>query len=470
MTSTLARRTQSVASHLTRQLPSTASPLAIPPAGSGLRPVMGDPGPPLLGHSFPVIYDTMGWSRERYAKYGSVSWFNGFGIQAVMALGAEAIGEVLFNRDRAFANSGGWGYFLNPFFRRGVMLLDFEEHVQHRRILQQAFTRSRLADYLTAMNPVIDQTIDQWRTGRGFLLYPHVKQLTLDVATTVFTGTELGPDSRRIDEAFVDNVHAPIAFIRANIPGGAYAKGLRARRTLEQYFSGLISAKRGGDSPDLLTVLCNAEDDGHALSDEDIINHMIFVMMAAHDTSTATIAMMIYFMAKHPQWQTRARAESIELGKDHLAFDDTERLTVLEMVMKETLRLYPPVFAQWRNAVVDTEIDGHYIPAGTKVLVNSYASHRMQPWWTNPDHFDPNRFHPERREDKNHRAAWVPFGAGAHKCIGMHFGGMEIKAILHRLLLNHTWTVEPGYQVPIRITTGPTPADGLPITITPLHR
>ena len=462
----MTRRAQSVATQLSQRIPSNASVLAPPPPGSGLRPVMGDPGPPLVGHSLPLIYNTVEWSRERYARYGSVSWLNGFGIRAVMALGADAIGEVLFNRDRTFANSDGWGYFLNPFFRRGVMLLDFDEHVQHRRVLQQAFTRPRLIDYLAAMNPVIDDTISRWGTGPGFRLYPNIKQLTLDVATAVFTGTELGPDSRRIDDAFIASVHAPIAFIRANIRGGAYAKGLRGRRTLERYFAGLIPAKRRSASPDLLAVLCSAEDDGHTLSDEDIINHMIFLMMAAHDTSTATIAMMVYFMAKHPQWQDRARAESAALNTPAIDFEHLDQLSALDMVMKETLRMYPPVFAQWRNAITDTEIDGHYIPAGTKVVVNSYASHRMQPWWNNPDQFDPNRFSAERREDKAHRAAWAPFGAGAHKCIGMHFGGMEIKAILHQLLLRYSWTTEPGYQVPIRITTGPIPADGLPIALT----
>jgi cytochrome P450 len=468
MTPTLIHRAQSASATLTQRIPSATSALAEPPRGSGLRPVMGDAGPRLLGHSLPVLYNPVEWSRERYDRYGSVSWFSGFGIKAVMALGADAVGEVLYNRSRTFANADGWGYFLNPFFRRGVMLLDFEEHVQHRRILQQAFTRPRLIDYLAAMNPVIDQAIGTWDIEPGFHLYPDTKQLTLDVATSVFTGIEPGPASRRVDQAFVATVHATQALIRSNMPGGAYAKGLRSRRLLEKYFSDLIVAKRHTSGTDLLTVLCNAKDDGRALSDEDIVNHMIFVMMAAHDTSTATIAMMAYFMAKHPHWQDRARAESVALHKPDLDFDDLENLTALDAVMKETLRMYPPVFGHWRYAVTDTEIDGHFIPAHTRILVNSYASHRLEPWWSNPDQFDPNRFEPGRNEDKSHRAAWVPFGAGAHKCIGMFFGGMEIKAVFHKLLLHYSWTTQPGYQVPIRIATGPVPADGLPINLTRL--
>lgn len=90
----------------------------------------------------------------------------------------------------------------------------------------------------------------------------------------------------------------------------------------------------------------------------------------------------------------------------------------------------------------------------------------MRPWWDEPDTFDPDRFGDERREDKNHRHGFVPFGGGAHKCIGMFFGAMESKAILHQMLLQFSWSVPTGYQPPIGYLTGPYPSDGLPITLT----
>ena len=83
--------------------------------------------------------------------------------------------------------------------------------------------------------------------------------------------------------------------------------------------------------------------------------------------------------------------------------------------------------------------------------------------WTNPDDFDPDRFGPARAEDKSHRYAWVPFGGGAHKCIGMHFGVLEVKAILHEMLRTHTWTVADGYRVRWDNTSLPIPVDGLPV-------
>jgi cytochrome P450 len=256
------------------------------------------------------------------------------------------------------------------------------------------------------------------------------------------------------------------AVVRADVPGGAWARGLRGRRLLEEYFRAQIPGKRAGDGDDLLSVLCHAEsDDGHRFSDEDIVNHMIFVLMAAHDTSTITVAMMAYQLGKHLEWQERARAQSAALGRSEIDFDDLERLPVLDMVMKETLRMNAPVGGLFRETVADTELLGHYVPARTKVMAAIYPSQMMEPWWKSPTVFDPERFSEPRREDRSHRYAWAPFGGGAHKCIGLHFGGMEVKAIMHQMLLRFRWSVPADYAPPLHYGTGPTPSDGVPIRL-----
>jgi len=127
--------------------------------------------------------------------------------------------------------------------------------------------------------------------------------------------------------------------------------------------------------------------------------------------------------------------------------------------------MYAPVGQQMRQTVKDTELCGHYLPAGTNVIVSSYITMRAAQWWHDPDRFDPERFAEGRREDKSHRLAWAPFGGGAHKCIGLYFGGMTVKAVMHQLLLRFRWSVPDEYDVPIMWGTGPTPADGLPIRL-----
>lgn len=461
-------RARTAAAAVVDRVPSTPTrALAEPPAGSGLRPVLGEAGPPLLGHSLGFLQRNLEVSRRFHAKYGPVFWADAFGTRIVMVLGPEAIGAVLTNSDGAFSNREGWDYFIGPFFDRGVMLMDFEEHRHHRRIMQQAFKRERLVAYSAAMNPAIARGLAGWPGGGGaFELYTHVKQLTLDIATEVFVGAQLGAESRRLDAAFIDTVVGGQAIIRADVPGGKWHRGLRSREVLAGYFRRQLPAKRAGDGADLFSVLCHARtEDGERFSDEDVVNHMIFTLMAAHDTSTITLSMLGYYLARHPEWQERCREESLALGKDAIGFEDLDALPAMDLCFRETLRMNAPVGVLARQALRDTELAGFHLPGGTRLMVGLYPTMRMEAWWRDPDRFDPERFSEERREDRAHPYAWAPFGGNVHKCIGMHFGGMEVKAILHQMLLRYRWTIPAGYEPRIDYGTGPFPGDGLPIRL-----
>lgn len=125
----------------------------------------------------------------------------------------------------------------------------------------------------------------------------------------------------------------------------------------------------------------------------------------------------------------------------------------------------PPVPAQPRTAIKDTQVQGYFIPKGTMVTIPQMANHRDPRYFSNPDVFDPDRFSAERAEDKGHRMAWMPFGGGVHKCIGLYFAGMEIKTILHNLLRDYEWSVPAGYRLPMDYSALPVPKDGLPVTL-----
>ncbi len=463
-------RARGVAAALAGRVPSGAArPFAAPPAGSGLDPVMGDPGMPVVGHTLEFLHDGLRHARDYYERLGTVFWVNTVGGQWVQVLGPSGLETVLTNRDRAFSNKLGWDPLIGAFFDRGVMLMDFDEHRHHRRIMQQAFKHERLVGYLEKMNPAIRRGIARWHPGSGFLLYRAAKQLTLDVATEVFVGGELSAEADRLNAAFINVVVGGQAIIRADVPGGKWHRGLESRRMLERYFRSQLPAKRASESDDLFSVLCRAEtEDGERFSDEDIVNHMIFTLMAAHDTSTITVTMMGYYLARHTEWQERLREESQALGKSEIGYDDLEALPAMDLVFKETLRLNAPVGTLARRAIKDTEVDGFYVPKGTKIMLGIYPTQRMEPWWRDPDTFDPDRFGDARREDASHRYAWVPFGGGVHKCIGMHFGSMEVKAIMHQLLLRNSWRIPAGYEPIFDYGTGPFPGDGLPIELRPL--
>ncbi|MQX54044.1 cytochrome P450 [Alcanivorax sediminis] len=443
-----------------------SQPFSSVPANSHLKAIPGNRGLPLIGNTLALMKDPIGMTRKRYDRYGPISWTSAFGLRLVQMIGPDANQFVMLNRGDLFSNHDGWDYFIGKFFHRGIMLLDFDEHKWHRKIMQQAFNRDVLKGYLQRMGPHIEAGLQNWQDIPDFHVLSAVKQLTLDLATDVFMGYELGPEANAINKAFIDTVRAGTALVRANVPGGRWAKGLKGRKVLEDFFRKELPAKRTSKDSDLFSVLCHAStEDGHQFSDDDVVNHMIFLMMAAHDTSTITLSTLFYYLAKHPQWQERLREESLALNKTCIEYDDLASLEGIGMAMKEALRLCAPVPSMPRRTVRDVEFNGYLIPKGSFITISPYFTHFMEEYWPEPNKFDPDRFSEERREDKVHPYAWVPFGGGAHKCIGLHFAEMQVKAILHQVLLNYRWSVPGDYEMPVDLTSLPVPADGLPVKL-----
>lgn len=426
----------------------------------------GSHGLPVVGHGIDFITDPMKLALGLYAKNGPVFWVDALGLTFLYMVGPEANQFVLRNQGDIFSNNQGWDFYIGKFFHRGIMLLDFEEHRHHRGIMQAAFKKQVLVQYLARMNPGIERGIAQWKPGHKFEILTHIKQLTLDLATDIFMGEELGQEADKINQAFVDCVRAGTALVRFPVPGGRWKKGLDGRRVLEKFFRSRIAQKRAHPGEDLFSRLCQAEDElGRKFSDDDVVNHMIFLMMAAHDTTTITLCSMFYQLAKHPEWQDRLRTESLRLGKRDLAHEDLEQLPDAGLVMKEAMRLIAPVHGIPRKTVKDVEFMGHQIPAGTMISISTLSTHHMAEWWPAPEKFDPERFTEARNEHKRHPYQYIPFGGGAHMCIGLHFAEMQVKAVLHHVLLRYRWSVADDYEMPVDFTSLPVPADKLPVTL-----
>jgi cytochrome P450 len=447
--------------------------LAEPPAGSGLKPVMGDSGVPILGHMIELFREGPDYPLFLYRTRGPVI----FGYSAIgpiiTALGPDATQAVFSNKNKDFSQKG-WHPVIGPFFNRGLMMLDFDEHMYHRRIMQEAFTRIRLAGYVEHIDRVASDIVANWPTNDArFLFHPAMKELTLDVASTVFMGHEPGTDHdlvTKVNRAFTTTTRAGGAIIRRPVPPFKWWHGLRARKLLEDYFIDRVRERRNADGTDMLTVLCHTEDeDGNSFTDDDIVNHMIFLMMAAHDTSTSTTTTMVYNLAANPEWQQRCRDESDRLGDGPLDIESLEKLETLDLVMNESLRMVTPLPLNMRQAVRDTELLGYYVPAGTNVTIWPGMNHRLSELWTDPYKFDPERFAEPRAEHKRHRYAFAPFGGGAHKCIGMVFGQLEVKTVVHRLLRRYRLELSrPSYQPRWDNGGMPIPLDGMPIVLRPL--
>ncbi len=415
-------------------------------------------------------------ARRRYAKYGPIYNGRAFGRNVVVMLGPDASEFVLMDRQNAFSSRKAWmAGPMGLYFPNGLLLLDPPEHMQHRRVMQMAFTSEALSRHLALMSPIIEESVERLvppteGSTERIRIFPTIKELALTFSAKVFLGEDLGPKTEALNAAFLDVVEAsgPLNLIpHVPIPFTLAARGRKARKLLEDYFFETLPRKRRSDEDDFFSLMCRAETpEGDRFTDREIVDHMIFLMMAAHDTSTITATNMAYHLAKHPEWQERLRDEVMRLPDGHPSREDLDAMTDMDLVIKEALRLMPPLSLYPRMAVEDVEYGGYTIKKGNGVLLVPSFTHRMPELWTHPDRFDPERFSPERAEDKSHRFAWMPFGGGYHKCLGMRFGPMEVKSIYIHLLRRYRWTIRKGYRIRYNNMSLGKPWDGLPVEMT----
>ena len=420
-------------------------------------------GLPLVGNLPKFLRDPLA-NAQSLEVHGNVVRSRTF-FETVTLLGPDANQFVLHDREGNFSSRGGWYYWIDAVFPGAIMALDDPPHKHHRRIMQSAFKRAAMERYVQDMGPVIASVVGAWTAG-PMTMFPQIKALTLNIAARVFMGMTLGPEADRMNQAFIDTVQASLALIRRPLPPFAMWRGVRARRYLVQLMQSKLADKRAAEGPDLFSQLCHARgEDGERFSDDEVVNHMIFLMMAAHDTTTSTLTTMLYCLARNPGWQDKLREDAQALPDAQLRHADLAGCERTEWVMKESLRMYPPLTSIPRKAARDCEFGGFQIPKGTPVGISPIHTHHMPSLWTRPDDFDPERFSPARAEHRQHAYAYLPFGGGAHLCIGQHFADMEVKSVMHQLLRRFKFSVPEGYRMPYQLVPIAKPRDGLPITL-----
>jgi cytochrome P450 len=403
--------------------------------------------------------------REIYDAYGPVSCQTIPMLKMVNLLGPDANRLVLLDQQRIFSARKPWMAIMGRIFPNGLLLMDGEQHKTHRRIMHTAFMRPVLRDYAAQMNPMIVNSVESWYREDGPVeIFPAVKRMTLDMAATIFVGAELGPVTEKMKTAFEDLVAASMSRIRLPLPGLEFDRGLKARRFMVDFLSKLIEEKRGGNESDLLARLERTiTPEGERFQDSEIVDHMSFLMMAAHDTTTSTLCSMIYELAKHPEWQERIREEVQAIGDDELDFDEAHRIESVSLFLRETLRRYPPLPVIPRMAEQDFEFEGYKVPAGALVIVSPVFTHHMPEWWDDPWRFDPERFGPVRAEHERHSHSFIAFGGGPHMCLGKRFAETQVTTVLFHLLRRYRIRVPKSYTMPVQQAPISKPRDGLPV-------
>ncbi|MBL7250856.1 cytochrome P450 [Alloalcanivorax sp. C16-2] len=434
-----------------------------------LSHIPGDYGWPLLGQTLAFLRDYQGLVREQADRYGPVHKGSVMFQRGVTLLGPEANEFVLRDKEHVFSSRAAWNPLLERLFTDGLMLRDFADHKFHRRIMQQAFKKPALASYLERMNPRIREGVADWPVGETFTFFDHIKSLLLDVGAQIFLGLDMGPRAERVNQSFIDAADASLAVLRVPIPGTLWYRGLRGRRFLEEFIAGSIAEKRRSRSPDFFSELCKAAEEEGGLTDQDVANHMIFLLFAAHDTTTSTLCSLIYLLCQNPEWQQRLAAEMDRVAKDMAGdqpgYEDLEKMVETGWVFRETLRLRPALTTFPRRTAEDVEFQGYRIPRNTLVNLSPLFTHYMPEYWSDPERFDPERFSDARAEHKRHHFQWIPFGGGHHKCLGLNFAEIQTKTFLFHFLRRYRVAVREGYEMPVQLVPLAMPKDGLPVEI-----
>ena len=429
------------------------------------RKIPEDFGPPVIGYTLDFMKDPLEAFQRLERRNGLIVRARSI-VSFILMLGPDANQFVLQDRDSNFSNYEGWKYFIDRVFPGAIMSMDGDAHRFQRKLMAVAFKKPSLEAFLAGMNPGIQSGVNKFSTGSHFKVFNNLKQLTLDLASNTFMGVPIGKEADDLNHAFIQAVDAATALIRYPVPPFQMWKGVKARAFLVDHFNKILPQKRAHNTPDFFSQFCHAEtEEGGRFTDKEIVDHMIFLMMAAHDTTTSTMTTMFYALAKHPEWQERAREQSIALDKEFLEFDDLEKLTALEWSMKEALRMYPPLTSIPRGVAKDCEFNGYQLKKGDKVSVAPIHTHYMEQYWSNPYHFDPERFAPGRAEHKKNFFQFIPFGGGHHMCLGQHFADLQVKAIVHQILRKYRWSVSSDYTMPYQMVPIQKPHDGLPVKL-----
>ena len=433
--------------------------------------IPGDFGLPVIGNMIDFVKDLRGMVDRRTAKYGPVSRINIIGSKGLLVSGPDIMQQVLLDKDKNFSTEMGFKKNLGKFFEGGILLRDFEEHKIQRRIFQTAFKNDPMRTYVRQMNTIMAQDIESWRDMENFVVFPHVKKLLLTTAAKIFVGIERdSPDFPQLYRHYLNMLNGMTALLQLEIPGLRWHKAQRAKRDINAYFESLIDERRAGSATDFLSYFCRETmENGSYFSNEDIIRHMNFLVFAAHDTTTASVINILYELAKNPHWQERLRQSCIayaeQTGKTELSYDDIAQLPLLEYTMLEGQRLHPSVPIAARRTIRETEMAGYRIPAHTLLWLPYLSCYRAPEYWENPEQFDPERFSPEREEFKKHSFQFIPFGGGAHKCIGMHFAKIQVKCFLFQFLQKYRFSVADDYNPWLMMVPMPKPADDLPVKL-----
>lgn len=444
-----------------------------------LKHVPRPPGPkgrPLLGVLTKFRANAPEFLLDVAREYGDLAYFR-LGPQHAYLVGdPDRIKDVLVTHQANFTKSRMLER-ARKLLGDGLLTSEGELHTRQRRLVQPAFHRDRMAGYAAAMVECAAQCRDRWEAGATLDVSKEMMRLTLAiVARTLFSADvtsetdEIGAALTHVFEA-VDKMLMPFSEWLEKLRTPSVRRFERARDRLDQTIYRLIAQHRAGgcDTGDLLSMLLLAQDDEtHAgMTDRQIRDEALTLFLAGHETTANALTWTWYLLSQNPEAEARLHAEIDGALDGRLpAFEDLPRLRYTEMVLAESIRLYPPAWGIGRRAIQDYRIGDYTVPARSILIMSPYVVHRNPRWFPDPERFDPDRWLPDRAAARP-KFSYFPFGAGARVCIGERFAWTEGVLLLAMLARRWRLRLVPGHRVETRALITLRAKYGMRMTVEP---
>jgi len=423
----------------------------------------------------PPLVQTVRWAfrplpfmqecREKYGDNFSVR-FVSFERPMVMISDPAAI-KALYT-ERAHALPPGREIILEPILgSRSLLLLEGDDHLAHRRLMLPPFHGERMRSYEPIVSEIVDAEIDSWPLGEEFAIHPRMQAITLEVILRVVFGVSEGPRLERLRELLttvLEDTASPftqlIGLATRRFGGRPWAKFEDRLKAVDELLYAEIAERRAEEDleerDDILSALIAARyEDGGGLSDTDLRDQLMTLLLAGHETTATALAWSFDLLLRHPRELQRLR-DSLAAGEDEY----------LRATITESLRLRPVVPLAGRRLTKELEVDGLKLPAGTDVTPAIWLAHTRADVYPEPFAFRPERF----LEEGPDTYAWVPFGGGVRRCIGAAFAEFEMRIALREVLTRcelHKATPAPERIGRRNITLSP--RDGTPVVLTARH-